>query len=58
MFSLSQNWEKPNMVLIKGVKRGNPELRFDDPIYVYNEDGSYTDEIYKIYRMNKEKNDG
>lgn len=50
--------KKPNMVLIKGVKRGNPEVRFDDPIYVYNEDGSYTDEIYKIYRMNKEKNDG
>lgn len=41
--------KKPNIVLIKGVKFGNPELKFMDPLVVYNDDGTYTDEIYKIY---------
>lgn len=41
--------KKPNIMLIKCVKGGNPELKFMDPLLVYNEDGSYTDEIYEIY---------
>ncbi len=41
--------EKPNMVLIKAVKAANRELKFDKPLYVYNNDGSYTEEIYRIY---------
>lgn len=40
---------KPNMVLIKSVKAANPELKFQSPLYVYNDDGTYTDEINKIY---------
>lgn len=43
--------EKPNMVLIKAVKAANRELRFEKPLYVYNDDGIYTDEIYKIYNL-------
>lgn len=43
--------KKPNLLLIEGVKSGKPELKFYDPLIVYNEDGSYTDEIYKIYGM-------
>ena len=38
-----------NMVLIKGVKCGKPFLEFDENLYVYNEDGFYTNEILKIY---------
>ena len=45
--------EKPNMMLIKAVKAANSELKFEKPLYVYNDDGSYTDEIYKIYDLNK-----
>ena len=45
--------EKPNMVLIKAVKAASRELRFDKPLYVYNDDRSYTDEIYKIYNLKK-----
>lgn len=43
--------EKPNMILLRASKYGNPELKFDPPLYIYNEDGKYTDDIYKIYGM-------
>lgn len=38
-----------NLVLIKGVKCGKPFLKFDDNLYVYNENQTYTNEILKIY---------
>lgn len=38
-----------NLVLIKGVKKGNPELKFDSNLYVYDEEGKYTKEILEIY---------
>lgn len=41
--------KKPNIVLLQCVKHGNPELKFLDPLYVYEETGIYTDEILKIY---------
>lgn len=43
--------KEPNIMLIKCVKSGNPELRVMPPLYVYNEDGSYTDEIFDIYNQ-------
>lgn len=39
----------PTMVLVEGVKNGNPELRVLPPLFVYNEDGTYTDDINEIY---------
>ena len=47
--------KKANLVLIKGVKLGNPFLEYDDNLYVYNEDGSYTDEIFRIYNKKREE---
>lgn len=41
--------KEPNMVLIKAVKGGNPELRTKPPLYVYEDDGKYTKEIDEIY---------
>lgn len=41
--------KKPNIMLIKGVRGGNPELKFLDPLVVYDAEGNYTDEIFKIY---------
>ena len=41
--------KEPNLILIKGVKNANPFLKIDKPLYVYNEDGNYTDDILKIY---------
>jgi len=42
-------YKKPNMILIKGNRGGNPELKVQEPLYVYNSDGTYSDEINKIY---------
>lgn len=44
--------KKTNLVLIKGVKNGNSFLEFEDNLYVYNQNGIYTDEILKIYGKN------
>ncbi|MBR0491362.1 MAG: tRNA1(Val) (adenine(37)-N6)-methyltransferase [Clostridia bacterium] len=41
--------KEPNLVLIKGVKNAKEFLKFDNILYVYNEDGSYTEELLKIY---------
>ena len=47
VFSNEKN--PPKMVLIKGVKNGGEYLKFRENLYIYKEDGSYTDEILKIY---------
>ena len=39
----------PNLFLIHCVKYGGPELKFSDPICVYDGEGNYTPEIMKIY---------
>ena len=39
---------KPNLILIKGVKNAKPFLEIEKPLIIYNEDNSYT-EILKIY---------
>ena len=39
----------PNLVLVEGMKDGGNELRILPPLYVYNEDGTYSDEINEIY---------
>jgi tRNA1Val (adenine37-N6)-methyltransferase len=31
------------------VKHGRPDLKFLDPLYVYEEDGDYTPEIMRLY---------
>ena len=41
--------KEPNLILIKGIKNARPFLKVDKPIYIYNEDGNYTDEILRIY---------
>ncbi|KNF09822.1 hypothetical protein CLPU_2c02740 [Gottschalkia purinilytica] len=43
--------KQPNLVLIKSIKASKPELKFEKPLYVYNDDGTYTKEIYEIYGM-------
>lgn len=44
----------PTMVLIEAVKYANAELIVEPPLYVYNNHGGYTDEIYKIYESEEE----
>ena len=51
-FVHSKAKEKPVLVLIKGVKYSGKFLKVLEPLIVYEDNGEYTDEIYKIY--NKE----
>lgn len=39
----------PNLFLIRASRGGKPDLKFLDPLYVYDENGDYTEEIYGIY---------
>ena len=44
----------PNIVLIEGQRDGGQFLKWEPPLYVYNDNGEYSDEINKIYgRSNK-----
>ena len=40
---------EPNMVLIEGLRGGNPRMQAEPPLIVYEKDGSYTDELRRIY---------
>ncbi len=39
------------MLLIEASKMGGDFLKFEPPLCVYNDDGSYSDEINKIYGL-------
>lgn len=39
----------PNMVLIEGVRNGNPMLKVEAPLIVYEKDGQYTQEVSELY---------
>ena len=41
--------KEPNMVLLEGVKGGNPRLKVEPPLIVYQEDGNYTPKLLEIY---------
>lgn len=40
---------EPNMVLLEGVRNGNPRLSVEKPLIVYKAVGQYTDEIHDLY---------
>ncbi len=48
-FVYSNNISESKLVLIESVKNGKPFLKLDKPLYIYKEDGNYTDEILEIY---------
>ena len=41
--------KEANLILIKAVKNAKPFLKIEKPLYVYDENGKYTEEILKIY---------
>lgn len=49
-FVYSKASEQSNLVLIKAIKCGKQFLKIDKPLIIYNKDGTYTDEILKIYK--------
>lgn len=44
--------DAPSMILIEAAKDGGDFLKVEKPLYIYNDDGSYTDEINGIYHRN------
>ena len=54
-FVCSHENEPPKLVLIKGVKSGKPFLKFKENLYIYENNGNYTEEIYKIYNKENKK---
>ena len=48
-FVHSNAGKRPHLVLIEGVRGGRPELKFMDPLYIYDSMGEYTEEIHRIY---------
>jgi tRNA1Val (adenine37-N6)-methyltransferase len=43
--------KEPVLVLIGGLKGGGQQMRVDAPLILYKEQGVYTDEVSKIYRI-------
>lgn len=41
--------QEPKLVLIKAVKNAKEFLKVEKPLFVYNKNGEYTDEILEIY---------
>ncbi len=41
--------KEPNMVLIEGLRDGNPRMKVEPPLIVYEKDGKYTEELLRIY---------
>ena len=42
--------KEPNLILIKAIKNAKPFLKIQKPLYIYDENKNYTDEILKIYQ--------
>ena len=38
-----------NLILIEAVRNGRPKLFLDPPLYIYEKNGTYTEEVNKIY---------
>lgn len=48
-FVHSKSNEKPSLILIKAVRCAKEFLKIGEPLIIYNDDGTYTDEILEIY---------
>ena len=45
-----------NLFMIEGIKNGNSGVNFLKPLYVHNDDGSYKEEILRLFKNEKETN--
>ncbi len=41
--------EAPSLILVKGTKFGNPGMKLPPPIYIYDSEGRYTEEVQMAY---------
>ena len=52
-FVYSNKNSESKLVLIEAIKNAKPFVKIEEPLYVYNENGEYTQEILKIYNKIK-----
>lgn len=45
-----ENSNEAKLVLIKAVKNGGEFLKIEKPLYIYKDNGEYTDEVMQIYQ--------
>ncbi|HHW23785.1 MAG TPA: tRNA1(Val) (adenine(37)-N6)-methyltransferase [Clostridiaceae bacterium] len=45
--------KEPSLILIKGLKNGNPGLKIMPVLFIYDENGNYTDEVKRQYSIKK-----
>lgn len=50
-----ENSKEAKLVLIKAVKNGGKFLKIENPLYIYKENGEYTEEIIEFYKNQKIK---
>ena len=48
-FVFSNKYKEPKLILIKGIKNAKPFLKIEKNLYIYDENGKYSDEIINIY---------
>ena len=48
-FVFSNKYKEPKLILIKGIKNAKPFLKIEKNLYIYDENGKYSDEIIDIY---------
>jgi tRNA1(Val) A37 N6-methylase TrmN6 len=41
--------KESNILLIEGVKNGNPGIKILDSLYIHNENGTYTEQVMKYF---------
>ena len=47
--------KESNLFMIEAIKDGNSGVKFLKPLYIHNEDGSYREEIIKLFKNKKEE---
>ena len=50
--------KEPNMVLLEGVRDAHPRMTVEQPLVVYNKDGTYTEELLELYGLESRKEAG
>lgn len=57
-FVYSNETSEPKLILIKGIKNAKPFLKVQKNLYIYNQNGEYTDEINQIYDNERGEENG
>jgi tRNA1Val (adenine37-N6)-methyltransferase len=48
-FVHSTRRSEAKMILVEAVRGGRAGVKVEDPLYIYGEDGGYTQEMEKVY---------